>query len=132
MTAAEAAISMVKTGFTESGGVRAIVGGASDSTAMAISSIINEWSIPQVVFGAATSQLSHGSVYPFVTRVYPSDAFEARTIASVIGTMGWKRIFIVYSQDTYGSDALKEFQDAIKGLESTLSTNLVSNYRNWQ
>ena len=116
MTAAAAAISMATTAFPKAGGVRAIVGGSSDSGAKAISSIINELSIPQTVFGASTSELSHGSQYPFVTRVYPSDAFEARAIASVIGTMGWKRIFVVYSQDTYGSDALKEFQDATTGL----------------
>ena len=116
MTAAAAAISMATTAFPKSGGVRAIAGGSSNWGAKAISSIINELSIPQTVFGAPTSELSHGSLYPFVTRVYPSDAFEAHAIGSVIGAMGWKRIFIVYSQDTYGSDALKEFQDATTGL----------------
>jgi hypothetical protein len=112
MTTAAAAISMATTAFPKFGGVRAIVGGGSDFGAMAVSSIINELSIPQVVYGAPTSQLSHGSLYPFVSRVYPSDAFEARGLASVINAMGWKRIFVVYSQDTYGSDALVEFHDA--------------------
>ena len=68
MTTAIATASLQTTAFPKLGGIQAIMGGGYDIRARAIAETSNEFVLPQVSYGASSSEFSHGSQYPYFTR----------------------------------------------------------------
>ena len=69
MTTALATASLMTTAFPKWGGIQAIVGGGSDTRAKAIAVTSAEFALPLISFGASSSDFSHGSMYPYASRL---------------------------------------------------------------
>ena len=68
MSTAVATASLLTTAFPKSGGIQAIIGGGANTQAQAIADTSAEFKLPQLTFGADSSDFSHGSQYPYVAR----------------------------------------------------------------
>ena len=68
MSTAIATASLQTTAFTKWGGIQAIMGGGSDVRGKAIAETSAEFGLPQVAYGASSSDFSHGSQFPYFSR----------------------------------------------------------------
>lgn len=55
--------------------------------------------------------------YPYVFRTIPSDAFQGVGYANLVKYYGWKRVAIIYSDESYGQGLLDSFSLAAKTLD---------------
>ena len=88
----------------------------SDATAPVF--IENE--IPFLIWGAIRENLTNADNYPWITRSAPTDVQENNPLAvKVLDEMGYKKIFIVSSDNSYGNGNLNAFKAemAARGLE---------------
>ena len=68
MTTAIATASLQTTALTKWGGIQAIMGGGSDVRGKAIAETSAEFALPQVAYGASSSDFSHASQFPYFAR----------------------------------------------------------------
>ncbi|KAK7151705.1 hypothetical protein R3I94_008147 [Phoxinus phoxinus] len=91
-----------------------IVGDASSTPSIAISSVLGLFRVPIVSHYATCSCLSDRKKYPSFFRTIPSDAFQVRAMVQILRHFGWTWVGLVYSDDDYGSNAAQSFQQEMQ------------------
>ncbi len=83
--------------------------------AAATSPIFMENEIPFLIWGAIRQDLTSEKTYPWVTRSAPTDVQENEPLAkTVIDDMGYKKIFMVSTTDSYGSGNTAAFKEELE------------------
>ncbi len=75
----------------------AIVGPGKSSTTIAVQNLLQVFRIPQIGYGATTTDLSDKEQFGYFMRVVPSDVWQARAIIEVVKHFNWTYIAVVYS-----------------------------------
>lgn len=86
----------------------------------ATSPVFIENEIPFLIWGAIRENLTNPDNYPWITRSAPTDVQENSPLAAkVLDEMGYKKIFIVSTDSSYGNGNLNAFKAemATRGLE---------------
>ncbi|KAK7160622.1 hypothetical protein R3I93_008315 [Phoxinus phoxinus] len=91
-----------------------IVGDASSTPSIAISSVLGLFRVPIVSHYATCSCLSDRKKYPSFFRTIPSDAFQVRAMVQILRHFGWTWVGLLYSDDDYGSNAAQSFQQEMQ------------------
>lgn len=81
-------------------GVVAIIGDVTSSVTLAAAPLANERRVPLVSPGASDPKVTGAGEYVF--RTWPSDVFEAGTMAKRIAESGIKRLAVVHINNDYG------------------------------
>ncbi len=100
--------------------VVAATGHWNSGVADATSPIFIENEIPLLIWGAIREDLTRPETYPWITRSAPTDVQENKPLAKlVLDDMGYKKIFIVSTSNSYGSGNTKAFKAELaqRGLE---------------
>ncbi|XP_026143992.1 extracellular calcium-sensing receptor-like [Carassius auratus] len=91
-----------------------IVGDASSTPSIAISSVLGLFRVPIVSHYATCSCLSDRKKYPSFFRTIPSDAFQVRAMVQILRHFGWTWVGLLYSDDDYGVYAAQAFQQEMQ------------------
>ncbi|XP_056334934.1 extracellular calcium-sensing receptor [Danio aesculapii] len=86
-----------------------IVGDASSTPSIAISSVLGLFRVPIVSHYATCSCLSDRKKYPSFFRTIPSDAFQVRAMIQILKHFKWTWVGLLYSGDDYGVYAAQMF-----------------------
>eukprot|EP00466_Bigelowiella_natans_P015442 jgi/Bigna1/77411/fgenesh1_pg.47_\ len=97
-TATNSAIYLLLTNF-----VAAFLGPNSSSTSKAVSPLATVFGLPHISYAATSSELSNKATYPNFFRTTPEDSGQAAAMVAFVTYVGWKKICVVNSLDTYGS-----------------------------
>ncbi len=100
--------------------VVAATGHWNSGVAAATSPVFMENEIPFLIWGAIREDLTSEKTYPWVTRSAPTDVQENKPLAkTVIDDLGYTKIFMVSTTDSYGSGNTVAFKKelASRGLE---------------
>ncbi|KHN88099.1 Metabotropic glutamate receptor 5, partial [Toxocara canis] len=90
--------------------VVAIVGPAKSSTTIAVQNLLQVFRIPQIGYGATTTDLSDKEQFSYYMRVVPSDAWQAKTIVTILTHFKWTYVAVVYSAGNYGEKGFEELE----------------------
>ena len=88
--------------------VSGIVGaGFFSDVSEAVASLFRLFQIPQISYGSSASVLSDRVRFDYFFRTLPPDSFLARAIVDTIDNFQWSYIIALYSDDTFGTSAIK-------------------------
>ncbi|KAK2912392.1 hypothetical protein Q8A73_006505 [Channa argus] len=90
-----------------------IVGDASSTHCIAISSVVGLYRVPMVSYFATCSCLSDRKRFPSFFRTIPSDAFQVRAVIQILKHFGWTWAGLLISNDDYGLHAARSFQSEL-------------------
>ncbi|VDN50893.1 unnamed protein product [Dracunculus medinensis] len=90
--------------------VVAVVGPAKSSTTIAVQNLLQVFRIPQIGYGATTTDLSDKEQFRYFMRVVPSDAWQAQAILKILLRFKWKYVAVVYSAGNYGEKGFEELE----------------------
>ncbi|KAG2462797.1 CASR protein, partial [Polypterus senegalus] len=94
--------------------VIAIIGDPVSTHSIAISRMLSLFQIPMVSYSASCSCLSNKQEFPTFFRTIPSDAFQVKAMIEIIKHYGWTWVGAIASDDDYGQNAIKIFQEDVK------------------
>lgn len=80
----------------------AVVGPQSDDIVLPVINLYNTVNIPSISYGAGSTFLNNGTVYPTFFRTWPGDSFQARAMAETFRLLGWTFISALFTNDQYG------------------------------
>ncbi|XP_042270607.1 extracellular calcium-sensing receptor-like isoform X2 [Thunnus maccoyii] len=92
-----------------------LIGAASSTTAIMLSSILGPLSVPVISYLASCPCLSDRPKFPNFFRTIPSDIYQARAIAQLAIRFKWTWIGAVLVNNDYGQLAIQTFQEEIRG-----------------
>lgn len=69
----------------------------------------------QVSFFASCACLSDSRKYPSFFRTVPSDAFQARAMASLLSRLGWTWVGLLSGDDDYGKYGVQMLLQELRG-----------------
>ncbi|XP_039986058.1 extracellular calcium-sensing receptor-like [Xiphias gladius] len=90
--------------------VLGIVGDASSTRSIAISTVLGLYRVPMVSYFATCSCLSDRQKFPSFFRTIPSDAFQVRAMIQILKRFSWTWAGLLVSDDDYGLHAARSFQ----------------------
>ncbi|KAJ1084473.1 hypothetical protein NDU88_004620 [Pleurodeles waltl] len=89
----------------------AIIGDAASLASIPLARVLGLHRQPQISYGSTVSLLSDKQQFPSFLRTVPSDEYQSRVLADLIGHFGWTWVGIVAEESDYGqlgSQILKE------------------------
>ncbi|KAL1507541.1 hypothetical protein AB1Y20_007163 [Prymnesium parvum] len=97
----------------EAARVDAVLGGGGSSNEALISALsLSLAAVPQLGFGATAPALASRALYPYYSRVVPSDVWQARALAALCASLGWAYVAVVRTADAYAAGAAAAFEKA--------------------
>ncbi|KAI6234516.1 hypothetical protein M3Y99_00803900 [Aphelenchoides fujianensis] len=90
--------------------VVAIVGPAKSSTTIAVQNVLQVFRIPQIGYGATTTDLSDKEQFSFFLRTVPSDMWQAKAIMELLKQFNWTYVAVVYSAGNYGEKGFEAME----------------------
>ncbi|XP_029700312.1 extracellular calcium-sensing receptor-like [Takifugu rubripes] len=94
-----------------------IIGAASSTTGIMLSSILQSLSVPIISYLASCPCLSDRAKFPTFFRTIPSDIYQARAMAQLAIRFRWTWLGAVVVNNDYGQLAIQIFQEEIRGKE---------------
>eukprot|EP01041_Mallomonas_annulata_P007552 gene7552-15480_t len=110
-------------------GVLAVIGTIATESSKATAEIFAnaDHGIPQISYGAESSELSH-LAYGYFSRTCPTDAHQGQVIAQLLSKKFlYQTVTIFYTGDTYGNDITMEFE----GDAALFGMNIESKFSFW-
>ncbi|XP_017564499.1 extracellular calcium-sensing receptor-like [Pygocentrus nattereri] len=104
------------TGACSSPTVPLIIGDSGSTLSMAISRLLNLFSVPLVSYFASCACLSDKQKFPYFFRTIPSDAYQASALARLVKHFGWTWVGAIGGDDAYGRTALDMFTTEVTRL----------------
>ncbi|KAM9852847.1 uncharacterized protein ACBR49_003713 [Aulostomus maculatus] len=102
--------------------VLGIVGDASSTRTIAISSVLGLYRVPVVSYYATCACLSNRAKFPSFFRTIPSDAFQVRALIQILNRFRWIWVGLLVTGDDYGLHAAQTLQsDLAKSGEACLA-----------
>eukprot|EP00271_Cylindrocystis_brebissonii_P003643 TRINITY_DN14827_c0_g1_i1.p1 TRINITY_DN14827_c0_g1~~TRINITY_DN14827_c0_g1_i1.p1 ORF type:complete len:561 (+),score=99.01 TRINITY_DN14827_c0_g1_i1:170-1852(+) len=83
-------------------GVVGVVGPACSEAALGAAAVLGVHGIPMISFAATAAELNDRVLYPTFFRTSLPDTYQAQAAVDVVSFFNWTRVFMLYSDDSYG------------------------------
>ena len=93
--------------------VHAVIGGGSSSISMIAQLALSLAGVPQVAYSSTSELLSDKVNYPTFSRTVPPDTYQGAALADVVRSLGWRRIAVVNTDDSYARQMALSFLAAL-------------------
>ncbi|XP_018462181.1 glutamate receptor 2.8-like [Raphanus sativus] len=93
--------------------VRAIIGPRSSMQAEFMIKLANKFQVPTISF-SATSPLLKSIDNPYFVRATIDDSFQAKAIAAIVKSFGWRSVVAVYVDNELGEGIMHSLSDALE------------------
>ncbi|XP_066541186.1 extracellular calcium-sensing receptor-like [Hoplias malabaricus] len=104
------------TGACSSPAIPLVIGDSGSTLSMAISRMLNPFSIPLVSYFSSCACLSDKQQFPYFFRTIPSDTYQAAALARLVKRFGWTWVGTMGSDDAYGRTAMDMFTTEVTSL----------------
>ena len=122
-TQTDAAATATATTTLISGGVSGIVGAAASSDTISAIAIAKDSNVPMISYASTSPSITDEEDGDFLFRVVPSDSFQGKALADLIGNEGgFSKVAIIGLNDAYGTGLAAAFKDAFSGSISSEQT----------
>ncbi|XP_033108472.1 metabotropic glutamate receptor 7-like [Anneissia japonica] len=95
------------TSQTNTSDVVSVIGTEWSATAMSAAMMYGIIHLPMVSYFATSDDLTDTNRFPYFLRVVPPDRFQVQAIVDLLLYFEWRYISVLYSDDTYGRNAIK-------------------------
>ncbi|XP_071953154.1 uncharacterized protein [Antedon mediterranea] len=104
--------------------VTGIIGGETSDSSIEIADVITPLNISQISYAATSEVLNDVNKYPYFMRTVSTDSDQARALVDIITSFGWTYVSVLYSDDEYGIDMLREFSKIAQNSDICIAMNL--------
>ena len=87
--------------------VSGVVGAQFSRVSIDIANLLSLYQIPQISYISTADILSDKTRFGYFFRTIPTDSLQARAIADIIILFKWTYVFMLYSDDAYGSGGIE-------------------------
>ena len=101
--------------------VLGVIGTESSSTTLVVDQMYSIFHLPLLSYFATSDDLSDTSRFPYFLRVVPPDSLQVQAIVDLLLYFNWNYVSFVYSDDSYGRNAVKRFKKLITNLPICLA-----------
>lgn len=101
--------------------VQGVIGTESSATTIAVDQMYSVFHMPLVSYYATSDDLSDTKRFPYFARVVPPDTLQVQAIVDILLKFEWSYVTFVYSDDSYGRNAIKYFKKLINDLPICLA-----------
>lgn len=98
-----------------------LVGGTSSTVAVELSDFATAHNIPLVSPFATATKLSNTQDFPYFMRTVPTDGPLMDAIIAFMNEVNWKYVVVVYTDETYGKEALAELRPRLVAADKCLT-----------
>ena len=110
-------------------GSHIIVGAGLNSLSEAIAYVLKDFEVAQIAYASNSTALSHPTLFPYFSRVYPSSSYESSAIADIISNyFDYSRVILIHSSDDYGLDGATQFALAAAKLKISIIATVKIEY----
>ncbi len=100
-------------------GVSGVVGAASSSVSIGVASLLRLFKIPQISYASTAETLSDRTRFDYFFRTIPPDSLQTQVMADLIDHFNWNYVYLIHSDDVYGTVGIQALLNALKGRNST-------------
>lgn len=98
-----------------------VIGSESSKNSVQIADLLSLFKIPVLSYLSTSPLLSNKFVYPYFSRIVPSDTLQAKVIVDILKTFGWTYVSIVYAEGSYGSEGYKAVKAQVEEIRYCLA-----------
>ena len=110
-------------------GSHIVVGAGLNSLTEAIAYVLKDFEVAQIAYASNSTALSHPTLFPYFSRVYPSSSYESSAIADIISNyFDYSRVILIHSSDDYGLDGATQFYIAADRLKISVIATVKIEY----
>ena len=99
--------------------ISGVIGPAITDGSVLVASLLQLFQIPQISYGSTAAVLSDQSRFEYFFRSIPSDVQQVRVIASIINHYNWSYVFVLHSDNTYGTDGAQALLQELNAANAT-------------
>ncbi|XP_041364237.1 metabotropic glutamate receptor 3-like [Gigantopelta aegis] len=94
--------------------VTAVIGSESSKSTVQIADLLSLFKVPILSYLSTSSLLSNKYIYPYFSRIVPSDTLQSKVIVDILEHFHWTYISVIYSEGSYGSEGYKEIKKRVE------------------
>lgn len=95
-----------------SNNVIGVIGPPRSKETVPVANLLNLFKVPQISYFATTPELSDNVKYKYFKRTVPSDMYQARALVSILSSLGWEYVSIIYEDSNYGVEGYTQIMEA--------------------
>ncbi|XP_071105255.1 uncharacterized protein [Haliotis cracherodii] len=108
-----------------------VIGSESSKNSVQIADLLSLFKIPVLSYLSTSPLLSNKFVYPYFSRIVPSDTLQAKVIVDILKTFGWTYVSIVYAEGSYGSEGYKAVKAQVEEIRYCLACEICPSKTNY-
>ncbi|XP_064605398.1 uncharacterized protein LOC135470406 [Liolophura sinensis] len=87
-----------------------VIGSLSSDVTLEVADMLRRIRIPQISYGASSTDLDDREKYAYFLRTVPSDKTQVNAIVDLLDAMNWKYVAVMYMDNNYGTEGMKTFK----------------------
>ncbi|ESO83929.1 hypothetical protein LOTGIDRAFT_71752, partial [Lottia gigantea] len=98
-----------------------VIGTESSRNSVQMADMLSIFRVPILSYLSTSPILSDKNVYPYFSRIVPSDVLQAKVIVDVLAHFGWEYISVIYAEGSYGTLGFQAVKKRIDDIGSCLA-----------
>ncbi|XP_050390960.1 metabotropic glutamate receptor 4 [Patella vulgata] len=88
-----------------------LIGPESSANAVQTADLLSLFKVPQISYISTSPLLSNKRVFPYFSRIVPSDKLQVEVLVDLVTYFNWTYVSIVYEEGSYGAEFNKAFKN---------------------
>ncbi|XP_050390961.1 metabotropic glutamate receptor 3 [Patella vulgata] len=101
--------------------VAGVIGSESSRNSVQMADMLSIFKVPMLSYISTSPVLSDKNVYPYFSRIVPSDVLQAKAIVDILNRFQWTYISVVYAEGSYGTMGFQAVKTRVEESGSCLA-----------